>query len=122
VRLLVVGILVAALSVLLTTAVVIGYHADDQQIPRFSGTGIAAKIDAFGPSPRAVEVENEATLATTRVDVASNGTFAARLAPGTYRLTVRYDSRAVTIAVPGDDCVEVILDYRVPGLVLQIPG
>ncbi|TME70722.1 MAG: hypothetical protein E6I50_03840 [Chloroflexi bacterium] len=121
-KLLVVGILVAALAVLLTVATLIGYQSDRSSIPDFAGTGIAARIDTFGALPKSIAIQNEQTGATTLTQVAADGTFAARLSPGRYRISMQGDSRTVTIAVPSGDCVDVILDYRIPGLVLRIPG
>lgn len=122
-RLLVIGILAAALSLLLTiTLVSYSYHVDQTWIQRFSGTGIAGKVDIFGALPKRVVLEDLASHAKTGASLAADGTFVARLAPGSYRLTLPNDSRSVTIAVPGDECVDVVLDFRIPGLVLTIPG
>ena len=121
-KLLVVGILVAALAVLLTVATLSGYQSDRSSIPDFAGTGIAARIDTFGALPKSIAIQNEQTGATTLTQVAADGTFAARLSPGRYRISMQGDARTVTLAVPSGDCVDVILDYRIPGLVLRIPG
>jgi hypothetical protein len=86
------------------------------------GTGIAAKIDAFGTAPRYVLIEDERSHAITRSSVAGDGTFAARLKPGTYRVQLPNDSRSATIAVPNAECVDMVLDFRLPGAVLRIPG
>ena len=121
-KLLVVGILVAALAALLTVATLIGYQNDRSRIPYFAGTGIAAKIYTFGAPPKSIDILNEETGALTITQVGADGTFAARLSPGRYRISMPGDARTVMIAVPSGDCVDVILDYRIPGLVLRIPG
>ena len=122
-RLLVIGVLAAALSVVLTVAVFTeSYHLDQGRIPGFMGTGIAAKIDVLGSAPPYVLIEDETSNAIRRTSLASDGSFAARLAPGSYRLSLPNDSRSVTIRVPGDECVDVVLDFRIPGLVLTVPG
>ena len=121
-RRLVIGILCASLAVLLTAAVLTGYQDDRRVIPMFHGTGIAAKIDVLGAPPGTVTLDNEATGLITTADVNRNGTFATALPPGTYRVLVPNDTRTATILIPNGDCVEVILDYRVPGVVLQVPA
>ena len=119
---LVIGILCAALALLLTAAVLTGYQDDRRVILMFHGTGIAAKIDVLGAPPGTVILDNEATGLITSVHPGGDGTFATALPPGTYRVFVPNDTRTATIQVPNGDCVEVILDYRVPGVVLQVPA
>jgi len=121
-RLLVIGVLAAALSVLLTVAVLMGYQQDQRVIRWFDGTGIAGKVDVVGTQPDHLVVENQANRSRVDVAVLSDGTFIAPLEPGTYRLYVVHDSRYVTVVVPERDCVEVVLDLRIPGVVLRVPG
>jgi len=121
-KLLVVGILAAALSVLLTVAVLIGYHNDQQIIRWFPGTGIAGKLDVNGVEPTYVSIENEATGVAATVAVAADGSFIAPLDPGTYRLQPAGDSRSTTVVVPDGHCVDLVLDFRIPMTVLKIPG
>ena len=52
----------------------------------------------------------------------SDGTFIAPLAPGTYHLHAANDSRSITVVVPERDCVELVLDLRIPRVVLRVPG
>ena len=120
-RLLVVGVLAAALSLLLTIAL-FSYHADQTRIRFFAGAGIAGKVDAFGALPSYIRIEDLSSHTKTGASLAADGTFVARLAPGSYRLNLPRDSRSVTVAVPSDECVDVILDFRIPGLVLTISG
>jgi len=121
-RLLVVGVMAVVLSVLLTVSLLFGYHADQGHLPRFMGTGIAGKVDAFGVLPSNILIEDLRSHARTGASLAADGTFVARLAPGSYRLNLPNDSRSVTIAVPGDECVDVVLDFRIPRGVLRSPG
>jgi len=121
-RLLVVGVMAVVLSVLLTVALLFGYHVDQGQLPGFMGTGIAGKVDAFGALPSNIVIEDLRTHVKTGASLAADGTFAARLAQGSYRLKMPNDSRSVTIAVPDDECLDVVLDFRIPGAVLRIPG
>jgi hypothetical protein len=120
-RLLVIGVLAAALSLLLTITL-FSYRADQGRIRWFSGTGIAGKVDIFGAVPNQVLLEELGSHAKTRASLAADGTFVARLASGSYRLNLPHDSRSVTIAVPENECVDLVLDYRIPGGVLRIPG
>src|SRR5258708_16879212 len=86
------------------------------------GTGIAAKIDVFGAAPLYVLIEDETSHLIKRSALARDGTFAARLAPGNYRLRLPNDPRSVAIAVPNGECLDLVLDFRGPGPVLRIPG
>src|SRR5437879_13167028 len=99
-KLLVVGILAAALSVLLTVAVLIGYHNDQQIIRWFPGTGIAGKLDVNGVEPAYVSIENERTGVAATVAVAADGSFIEPLHPGTYRHPPDADSRPSIVVVP----------------------
>ena len=121
-RLLVVGILAAVLSVLLAVAVLTGYHQDQHVIRWFEGTGIAGKVDVIGSQPDHLVVENLANQARIDVAVLSDGTFIVPLDPGTYRLRAANDSRSIQVVVPARDCVELVLDLRIPGVVLRVPG
>jgi hypothetical protein len=121
-RLLVVGVMAVVLSVLLTVALLFGYHVDQGQIPRFMGTGIAGKVDIIGGQPSQIVIEDLRTHLKTGAGLAADGTLAARLAPGSYRLKMPNDSRSVTIAVADDECLDVVLDFRIPGAVLRIRG
>lgn len=121
-RLLRVGFLAFFLSVLLTAAVIGGYGRDQQVIRWFPGTGIAGKLDVWGGAPGQVQIQNRSTGATASADVWPDGTFIARLPPGSYLLQVPNDRRTVTIVVPAGECVDVILDYRIPWTVLTVPG
>ena len=121
-RLLVVGILAAVMSVLLTVAVLTGYHQDQHVIRWFDGTGIAGKVDVVGSQPDHLVVESMANQDRTDVAVLSDGTFIAPLASGTYHLHAANDSRSITVVVPERDCVELVLDLRIPRVVLRVPG
>ena len=121
-KLLVVGVLAVIISLLLTAAVVLGYEQDQRVIRWFDGTGIAGKVDIVGSQPDRLVVENMANQDRTDVAVLSDGTFIAPLASGTYRLRAANDSRSITVVVPERDCVELVLDLRIPGVVLRVPG
>jgi hypothetical protein len=121
-KLLSLAVLSVVLCALLTVALLIGYHADQSGIPGFMGTGIAAKVDTFGTPPPYVLIEDMTSHAIKRSPLARDGSFAARLAPGNYRLRLPNESRSVAIAVPNGECFDVVLDFRIPGAVLRIPG
>lgn len=121
-RLLLIGVLAAVLAVLLTVAVLTGYQQDQGVIRWFDGTGIAGKLDVVGSQPDHLVVENQANRSRIDVAVLSDGTFIAPLEPGTYRLHAVNDSRSMTVVVPERDCVELVLDLRIPGVVLRVPG
>jgi len=121
-RLLVIGVLAAVLATLLMVAVLTGYQQDQRVIRWFEGTGIAGKLDVVGTQPDHLVVENQANQSRIDVAVLSDGTFIAPLEPGTYRLHAVHDSRSITVVVPKRDCVEVVLDLRIPGVVLTVPG
>lgn len=121
-KLLAAALLALVTTALLTAAVLIGYRQDQESIPDFTGTGIAAKIDVLGDSPAYVMIANADGTAPVRVPVAAGGSFAARLAPGTYRLSLPGDSRVTRIDVPEGDCVDLVLDFRIPNVVLRVPG
>ena len=121
-KLLSIGVLALVTVGLLTAAVLIGYRQDQQVIYRFAGTGIAGKIDVFGTPPDHILIEGPGSRAVTRVAVGSDGTFIARLAPGSYRLTLPQDSRHAPVVVPSGECLDLVLDFRLPWVVLEVPG
>jgi hypothetical protein len=118
---LIIGLLAAVLTLLLTAAMLTGYRQDQQVIRWFPGTGIAGKIDIAVSEPRYVLIENRQTGAAANVRVLSDGTFIAPLAPGVYRLKLANDERSINVRVPNGDCVDLVLDYRLPVLVLKVP-
>ena len=121
-RLRAVALLVATLTTLLTVAVLIGYRNDQQVIRWFPGTGIAGKLDVGGAQPAYLAIENESTGAAATVAVLADGAFIAPLDPGTYRLQPAGDARSVEVLVPDGHCVDLVLDFRIPMLVLSVPG
>jgi len=121
-KLLTIGLLAGIAVVLLTAALLIGYRQDQQVIYRFAGTGIAGKIDVFGTPPDDVLIEASGSGTVTRASLESNGTFVARLDPGSYRLKLPHDSRSAPVIVPSGECLDLVLDFRLPGVVLEIPG
>ena len=120
-KLLIIGLLAAVLALLLTAAVLTGYHQDQQVIRWFPGTGIAGKIDVAGSEPRYVLIENRQTGAAANVPVLSDGTFIAPLAPGMYRLKLANDERSINVHIPNGGCIDLVLDYRIPVLVFKVP-
>ena len=115
--------LLMSLGLLVATAAVFGdYGRERQTIRWFPGTGIAAKVEVWGAAPPHVRIANMETGAVTYAEVWRDGTFIAPLPPGTYRIDVPSDSRAVALTVPRGECLDVILDFRLPGLVLTIPA
>ncbi len=120
-KLLVIGVLAAVLSVLLTVAVLTGYRQDQQVIRWFPGTGIAGKVDVLGAEPTYLSIANRATGNEYTVRVLDDGTFVAPLPPGTYQLQLPNDDRTVSLAVPNGECLDLVLDFRLPVLVLKIP-
>jgi len=121
-KLLIISMLTAILAVLLTATVVLGYRNEQQTIYRFMGTGIAAKVDVWGNPPAYVLIDNAETGAMSRPPLSKGGSLVARLAPGTYILTMPGDSRSVTIDVPPGECTDLVLDFRLPAIVLEVPG
>jgi hypothetical protein len=121
-RLLILGFLAVLAAGLLTAAVLHGYRDDQRVIHFFAGTGIAGKIDAIGNAPSSVLITKGSSQASVRVAVAADGTFAARLDPGTYRLQLPHDSRSAEVVVPGRECLDLVLDFRLPFVVLEVPG
>ena len=122
-RLLVVGALTACLAIVLVLAVLlVGYRQDQERIRWFPGTGIAGKVDALGPPPDHLLVQDGRTGAAATVAVLPDGAFVAPLAPGIYRLRLAGDPRSAVVDVPAGRCVDLVLDYRLPGIVLEIPG
>lgn len=120
-RLLRIAILAVLLSVLLTTALLTGYHQDQQVIRWFPGTGIAGKVDVIGTAPTYVTVASRADGQEYTVRVLDDGTFIAPLPPGSYDLRLPHDDRTVTLAVPDGECLDLVLDYRLPVVVLEVP-
>jgi len=120
-KLLAIGLLAAVLSVLLTVALLTGYHEDQQVVRWFPGTGIAGKVDVLGAAPTYLSIANRAGGQEYTVRVRDDGTFVAPLPPGTYDLQVPNDGRTVTLAVPNGECLDLVLDFRFPILVLKIP-
>lgn len=121
-RLLRIGLLAALTAGLLAVAVVRGYSEDRAVIRWFPGTGIAGKIDVTGTMPSSLIIEDQSSGYLRLADVAADGTFIARLAPGDYRLQLPDDSRLIRVSVPPGHCLDLVLDLRVPGVVLEIPG
>lgn len=121
-KLLTIGVLAVFAVGLLTAAVLIGYRQDQQVIYRFAGTGIAGKVDVFGTPPDYLLIEGPDSRTVARVALAANGTFVARLDPGSYRLQLPNDSRRAPVVVPSGECLDLVLDFRLPFLVLEIPG
>jgi hypothetical protein len=121
-KLLRIGILAVLTAGLLAVAVVRGYSEDQVVIRWFPGTGIAGKIDVPGNMPSSLIIEDQTSGHVRLTDIAADGTFVARLAPGDYRLQVANDSRSVRVSVPPGHCLDLVLDLRLPGVVLEIPG
>jgi hypothetical protein len=107
---------------LLAVAVMHGYSEDQSVIHWFPGTGIAGKIDMVSTMPSYLVIEDLSAHTSVETPVAADGTFVARLVPGGYQLQLPGDSRSVFVSVPRGHCVDVVLDFRLPGVVLQIPG
>jgi hypothetical protein len=122
VRLLRIGLLAFLTVGLLAVAVMHGYSEDQSAIRWFPGTGIAGKIDVMGPMPSAVLIEDQKSHDIVPMAVDADGTFIVRLAPGDYRLQLQGDSRSVLVSVPSGHCVDLVLDFRLPTVVLEIPG
>jgi hypothetical protein len=100
-----------------------GYSEDQSVIRWFPGTGIAGKIDFAGTTmPSSVMIEDKSSHYLQLADLAADGTFIARLAPGDYRLQLADDSRSIPVSVPAGHCVDLVLDFRLPNIVLRIPG
>lgn len=121
-RLLRIGLLAFLASGLLVAAVLRGYSEDQAVIRWVPGTGIAGKIDVAQTLPSHVAIEDHGSGSLRLADVAADGTFIARLAPGSYRLYLPGDSRSVMVSVPPGHCLDVVLDFRLSGVVLEVPG
>jgi hypothetical protein len=121
-KLLTLALLAVVAVGLLSAALLIGYRQDRQVIYHFAGTGIAGKIDVFGTAPDHLLIDGPDAGTVTRVPVASNGAFVARLDPGSYRLQLPDDSRRAPVVVPSGECLDLVLDFRLPWLVLEISG
>ena len=120
-RLLVVGVLAAALSVLLTVVLLSGYEYDQHVVRWFPGTGIAGKLDVLGNAPSYVLIDSRQTGGTYTEPVLGDGTFIAPLPPGRYDFRVQGDDRTITLDVPNGECLDLVLDYRFPVVVLKVP-
>ena len=120
-RLIVIGLLALTLSVLLTVTLLAGYSEDQHVIHWFPGTGIAGKVDVRGAAPTYMSIGNRDTGAGYTVKVLDDGTFIAPLPPGVYELQVPGDDRSVTLTVPDGECLDLVLDYRFPIVVLKVP-
>lgn len=120
-RLLVIGVLAVILSTLLTIALLTGYQRDRQVIRWFPGTGIAGKVDVLGNAPTYMSVTDRRTGHEYTVRVLDDETFVAPLPPGIYDLRLPEDGRSVTLAVPGGECLDLVLDFRFPVVVLKVP-
>ena len=118
-RLLVVGVLAIALSILVTITL-LGYRHDRVVIRWFPGTGIAGKIDVLGATPPSILIGNRQTGREFIAPVDGDGTFIAPLPPGRYDVHIPGDVRIVTLEVPEGDCLDLVLDYRFPLLVLKV--
>jgi len=116
------GLLGALVAGLFTVAVFHGYREDQRVIRFFAGTGVAGKIDVIGTPPSYVLIAGENAKTTARVAVAADGTFVARLQSGAYRLQLPADSRTAPVLVPNGECLDLVLDFRLPFVVLEIPG
>jgi hypothetical protein len=119
-RLLVVGILAALVSALLVVTL-FGYRNDQRVVPMFPGTGIAGKLDTLGAPPAYVLIESRQTGKPYTAQVRDDGTFIAPLPPGLYNLEVPGDGRMISLDVPDGECLDLVLDYRFPGVVLKVP-
>ena len=117
-----IGLLMFVTAGLLVAAVVHGYREDQQVIRMFAGTGVAGKIDTPRSGPRYLLIEDQSSRFLERVSVAADGTFVARLEPGVYRLQLHQDSRSAAVVVPRGECLDLVLDFRLPMVVLEIPG
>jgi hypothetical protein len=121
-KLLVLGVLAVLAVGLLVVAVARGYSQDQRAIRWFPGTGIAGKIDVGGRMPPYLIVEDAESRPLARTALASDGTFVVRLDPGAYRLQLPQDTRSASVAVPGGHCLDLVLDFRLPLVVMEIPG
>ena len=121
-KLLRIGLLAVLAAGLLVTAVLRGYSEDQAVIRWLPGTGIAGKIDVTGTMPSSLIIEDQSSGFLRLADVAADGTVIARLTPGDYRLQLPDDSRSVRVSVPPGHCLDLVLDFRMPGVVLEIPG
>jgi hypothetical protein len=99
-----------------------GYSEDQSVIRWFPGTGIAGKIDVASAIPAYLDIEALSSPTSVRTPVAADGTFVAALVPGDYRLQLPGESRWTLVFVPRGHCLDLVLDFRLPGVVLQIPG
>ena len=120
-KLLRIGVLAALLSALLSVALLTGYSQDQRVIRWFPGTGVAGKVDVIGYAPTSLSITGARTGDEHTVQVIADGTFVAPLPPGAYDLQLPNDDRTVKLLVPNGECLDLVLDFRFPGLVLKIP-
>ena len=120
-KLLRIGVLAAVLAALVTAALLTGYRQDQYRIRWFPGTGIAGKVDVLGNAPTYMSVTDRRTGHEYTVRVLDDGTFVAPLPPGMYDLRLPEDGRTVTLAVPDGECLDLVLDFRFPVVVLKVP-
>jgi hypothetical protein len=120
-KLLVIGVLATVVSVLLTVTLLLGYRADQRIVHWFPGTGIAAKVDVIGAPPSHISIADRRTGDEYTFAILDDGTFIAPLRPGIYDLELPGDGRFLTLTVPAGDCLDLVLDYRFPFVVLTVP-
>jgi hypothetical protein len=118
----IVPVLATAVLLLLGATLVHGYRIDQSRIRMFEGTGIAGKVDVVGPMPHYLSVEGLASKSVKLVAVNADGSFVARLGPGRYRFRLPGRTASATVEVSGGRCTDLILDFRLPSLVLVVPG
>jgi hypothetical protein len=121
-RLPILRLLAALAACLLTLTVLQGYRQDQRVIRVFAGTGVAGKIDVIGKIPSYLLISDERSQTPVHVAVAADGTFVARLDPGAYRLQLPQDSRSAPLVVPNGECLDLVLDFRLPFVVIEVPG
>lgn len=119
-KLLRIALLASILSALLTVAAIDSYRQDQRVIRWFPGTGIAGKLDVMGDAPTYVAIANRDTGHEYTFRVLDDGTFVAPLPPGVYELQLPGDDRSVTLAVPDGECLDLVLDFRLPVVVLKV--
>jgi hypothetical protein len=121
-KLLVIGVLTVLAVGLLVVAVAHGYSQDQAAIRWFPGTGIAGKVDVAGRMAAYVLIEDGESRPLARAPLASDGTFVIRLDPGPYRLQLPRDARSASVTVHGGHCLDLVFDFRLPLVVMEIPG
>jgi hypothetical protein len=63
-----------------------------------------------------------ASRSVSKVAVNRDGSFAARLQPGRYRVTLPGRPQSATVDVSSAECDELIFDFRLPGIALVVAG